>query len=159
MRFQFSISYVPGKDLIIADTLSRAPVTDATSDDVHPEKPSGDRTEDEVIKKLQLTDPVCQQISLYCQIGWPDKKSLEGPLKPYFSIAGELSEVDGLLMRGSRIEIPPPLRQEMLRKIHGSYQGITKCRERARQCAWWPSMSSELKDLVKNCPECCKAQQ
>ena len=171
MRFQFSISHVPGKDLIIADALSRAPVADAISDDVLLQQeadalisvvltslPATEQRIEE-IKKLQLTDPVCQQISLYCQMGWPDKKSLEGPLKLYFSVAGELSEVDGLLMRGSRIVIPSPLRQEMLGKIHGSHQGITKCRERARQSVWWPGMSSELKDLVENCPECCKAQQ
>ena len=55
MRFQFSISHVPGKDLIFADALSRAPVADAISDDIllqeeahqcRPDKSSGDGTED-----------------------------------------------------------------------------------------------------------------
>ena len=35
MRFHFSISHVPGKHLVIADTLSRAPVSyPATEDDL-----------------------------------------------------------------------------------------------------------------------------
>ena len=62
-------------------------------------------------------------------------------------------------MQVSRIVVPPPLRQEMLEKIHGSHQGINKCRERARQSVSWPGVSSELRDIVQNCPECCKAQQ
>ena len=32
--FQFSISHVPGKDLTIADMLSRDPVVDPTSSDI-----------------------------------------------------------------------------------------------------------------------------
>ena len=34
MRFEFSISYVPGKELLIADALSRAPATDPTPADL-----------------------------------------------------------------------------------------------------------------------------
>ena len=61
-------------------------------------------------------------------------------------------------MRGGRIIIPFSLCQEMIGKIHAGHQGITKCQERARQSVWWPRMSKELEDRVKNCPECCKAQ-
>lgn len=74
-------------------------------------------------------------------------------------MAAELSIADGVLMRGNRIIIPPPLRQEMLSKIHTGHQGITKCRERARQSVWWPGISTELENLVKSCPACCKAQK
>ena len=33
MRFQFTISHVPGKDLTIADALSRAPVSAPSTED------------------------------------------------------------------------------------------------------------------------------
>ena len=62
----------------------------------------------------------------------------------------------GLLLRGSRIVIPPPLRKTLLEKIHSGHQGITKCRERARQSIWWPGISVE--NLVRNCKECLKSQ-
>ena len=79
-------------------------------------------------------------------------------LNHIFSVAGELSIEKGLLLRGSRIVVPESLRTEILNKIHGAHQGITKCRERARQSVWWPKISKDLEKLVKNCPQCIKHQ-
>ena len=45
------------------------------------------------------------------------------------------------------------------KKIHAGHMGIVKCRERARQGVWWPGLSNQLQELVKNCEECCKAQE
>ena len=170
IRFQFTISHVPGKELIIADALSCAPVADPTPADrglqeeanvfVNATMQSLPTTEERVeqIKDLQLRDPVCQQISVYCQSGWPDKDSLPDSIKPYFPVAAELAEINGLVMRGNRILIQPSLRRAMLAKIHGSHQGITKCRERARQSVLWPGIAREIDTMVRNCSECCKAQ-
>jgi len=33
MRFKFTVSHVPGKNLVVADTLSRAPVSSGIADD------------------------------------------------------------------------------------------------------------------------------
>ena len=170
MRFQFSICHVPGKDFTIADTLSRAPAAGPTqADDLFQQEASAfldvvlksiPATEQRIkqIREIQLQDPACQQISLYCQSGWPDKHSLPEAVKPYFPVAAELFEADNLLMRGSRIVIPPSLREETLGQIHSSHQGISKCRERARQSVWWPGISKELERVVQRCTECCKAQ-
>ena len=46
----------------------------------------------------------------------------------------------------------------MLKRIHEGHQGITKCRQRARQSVWWPKISTQLDELVKNCTKCCKEQ-
>lgn len=55
--------------------------------------------------------------------------------------------------------IPASLRQSILQKIHTGHQGIVKCRERARQSVWWPGLSNDLEQLVKDCEPCCKAQR
>ena len=170
MRFSFSISHVPGKELTIADTLSRAPVSTATAADqqlqseatsyvnwVVDNLPATERRLNE-IREHQENDSVCQNLVEFCKYGWPEKRTLSTDLKPYFSISAEISVVSGLLMRGSRIIIPPTLRETMLEKLHSSHQGITKCRERARQSVWWPGLSKQLEDRVHKCPECVKAQ-
>ena len=44
----------------------------------------------------------------------------------------------------------------MLDRIHTGHQGISKCRERAKQSLWWPGLSRQLEELVKNCSTCRK---
>ena len=171
MRFLFTISHVPGKDLKIADTLSRAPVADPTAEDAFLQQevtayvdfvighlPATEQRLEE-IRACQEADKTCQQIAEFCQAGWPEKSMLPVEVKPYYSVSAELTVQKGLLLRGSRIVIPPPLRKTLLEKIHSGHQGITKCRERARQSIWWPGISTQLENLVRNCKECLKSQQ
>ena len=43
------------------------------------------------------------------------------------------------------------MRKEILDKIHAGHQGITKCRERAKQAVWWPGVGKEIEDKVMKC--------
>ena len=172
IRFLFTISHVPGKDLKIADTLSRAPVADPTAEDAFLQQevtayvdfvighlPATEQRLEE-IRACQGTDKkTCQQIAEFCRAGWPEKSMLPVEVKPYYSVSAELTVQKGLLLRGSRIVIPPPLRKTLLEKIYSGHQGNTKCRERARQSILWPGISTQLENLVRNCKECLKSQQ
>ena len=57
---------------------------------------------------------------------------------------------------GNRIVIPSSLRKDMLDRLHTGHQGITKCRIRALQSMWWPSLSTQLEELITKCAECCR---
>ena len=170
MRFSFLVSYVPGKHLITADALSRAPLTDFPNSEedlyktadayacqVLSSLPATDNRI-QTIQKCQTEDEVCQNLMQYCNIGWPSRKTVPNNLKPYCQVASELSIVNGLLLRGSRIVIPTSLRVKILDQIHTGHQGISKCRQRAGQSVWWPGLSKQLEELVKNCEECGKHQ-
>jgi len=61
------------------------------------------------IKEFQSTDRVCAQVRQYCQTQWPNRTSLSKELIPYYLVRSELSNEDGLLLRGHRIVIPPQL--------------------------------------------------
>ena len=73
--------------------------------------------------------------------------------KTHFSLfrVSELSIQDGLLMRGSRLVIPRDQHARVLKQLHYSHQGIQRSRDRARQSVWWPELSKELEETVKNC--------
>ena len=170
MRFHFTISHVPGKDLGTEDMLSRAPAGNSTSDDlllqnevtayVHAVMQSLPATEMQLkrIAQHQKEDTVCRYLLEYCQSGWPQKQQLPAPISPYYWVSAEITIANDLLMWGNRIIIPESLQQEMLEKVHEGHLGITKCRERARQSIWWPGMSRRLAETVKCCPKCYKMQ-
>ena len=110
----------------------------------------------ERIRRHQEEDEECKLAAEYCRSGWPSRQSLHGAMKYYYSVASDISVKDGLLMRGNRIVIPAALRLEMLDRLHTGHQGISKCRERARQSLWWPGLSRQLEEIVKNCSVCRK---
>ena len=168
MRFTYSIVHVPGKDLCIADTLSRAPLlTSSFNEAYHHQEvemfvnfvvknlPATERRLSQIMK-AQESDEICKQIKMFCQKGWPHHSQIKGTIMKYSPVSTELSIQGGLLMWGSRIVIPPTLLQEILNRLHTGHQGITKCRERARHAVWWPGLNSELEDLIQKCPLCCK---
>ena len=69
--------------------------------------------------RLQQTmneDPVFKQIKVYCCEGWPDKYSLNDAMKPYWSSWDELSVVQNIQLKASRIVISSSMRLEILDK-------------------------------------------
>ena len=170
MRFKYTISHVPGKQLLIADMLSRAPTEPPSTNDLQFEAHTQafvntvlqaiPATEQRLaqIKEAQSQGRVCIQVKQYCQTQWPNRTSLSKELFPYYLVRTELSIEAGLLMRGCRIVIPLQLQSEILDKLHDGHLGITKCRARARQSVWWPGLTTHLAGKVKNCIECCKNQ-
>ena len=167
MRFHFKeISHVPRKKMYIAVALSRLQAEHADpqptiADDemtahvasVITGLPASDTRLQQIIE-AQEEDPVCRQIKTYCSEGWPDKHSVNDAMKPYWSTRGELTVVQNIILKGTRIVIPSSMRLEILDKIHEGHQGIVKCRERAKSSVWWPGLSREIQDLVQQCRTC-----
>ena len=170
MRYHFTISHVPGKNLMIPDTLSRASMPDIhlVDQDFNAEVEAYvtmvwqtlQASEQQLvnIQQQQERDEICKQIVTYCNNSWPSQEELPTPIQPYLSVASELSVVHGLLMRGVRMVIPATMHMEILEKLHKGHQGITKTREWARQSVWWPGLFNQIEEMVKNCPTCCKSQ-
>ncbi|XP_056114034.1 uncharacterized protein K02A2.6-like [Rhinichthys klamathensis goyatoka] len=167
MKFAFDIVHVPGKSLITADTLSRAPVGHTLTqeekeneaevkvfvDAVIQSLPATE-TRLKVIQEKQKTDPVCAKLIRYCKTGWPEKSAISSELGPYWPKRATLTLAGELLLRGQRIVIPHDMRQEILNNLHSGHQGIVKCRARAQQSVWWPGLSVHISQLVENCNTC-----
>ena len=167
LKFTFDIVHVPGKCLITADTLSRAPVKHVFTreeeeneadvkvfvDAVIQSLPATEARM-EIIQENQKTDPTCAKLIEYCETGWPEKHTLTPELRSYWPERDNLTMVGQLLLRGQRIVIPRSMRQEILQDLHSGHQGIVKCRARARQSVWWPGLSAHISQLVENCNTC-----
>ena len=59
-------------------------------------------------------------------------------------------------MKDDRVIIPlSASRLSVLDKIHTQVtEGIQKCRKRAKSVVWWPNLSNQIEDLVRECPTC-----
>ena len=71
-----------------------------------------------------------------------------------FRFREELSVIDGVLLKGSRIVIPDKLRKQTLQLAHEGHQGIVKTKLRLREKVWWPGIDQDAENLVKSCRAC-----
>ena len=67
-----------------------------------------------------------------------------------------LTVEEGVLLKGSRICIPPELHDRTLYELHGCHQGIEKMTQRARSNIYWPSIDADIADYVRHCIICAK---
>ena len=168
MRMQpytVNMVYQPGSQLIIADTLSRAPLPVSASSNEHDDFSQVNNLQWTPVKQERLTeieratdkDNVMMKLKARITTGWPEKLAdLEPELKPYFSYRDELTLQDGLIVRGDRIVIPASMRLEVKRKVHAGHMGINSCIRRARDLVFWPGMSKEIQQYVEACETCAR---
>ena len=166
MRFQYSISHVPGKTLYMADTLSRAPLHVSAADDITSDTEifvqsiisALPATKDNLdsYRIAQREDPICSNLIEFCNSSWPNRNMLKGNLKKYWQFRANLTVNDDILLFGSRIVVPKAKQMETLEKIHQGHQGFQKCRSRIATAVWWLGVTKALESFIKTCTVCQK---
>ena len=159
-QYDVELEYQPGKDMHIADLLSRQHL---------PENEGGQMFENinmisflpirperlQKIKQATADDEVMNLLLETIIYGWPETKDeVPSQLLPYFNSRSEFSAQDGLIFKGERVVIPSALRDEIKKAIHSSHTGIEGCLRRARECVYWPSMNAEIKEYISQCETC-----
>ena len=162
-KYNFTLIYKPGKELIIADTLSRA-----ASINSEPVDPSINFAINSLVHNLPVSEPRLTEIreytasdndltSLkeYIMHGFPDHKSqFPVELRQYWHIRDQLHVANDLIMFGGRIVIPCELRGDILNKMHESHLGITKTRSRAAELIYWPGLMRDIETHIRPCTIC-----
>ncbi len=161
-RYDYLIRYRPGKEMVLADGLSRIPTSIES-----PEIPlnvqvcfvqfSSKKLEE--IKDATQQDTILHRLMEYIFYGFPEKqRDLHKDLKPYWSFRDELSLENGMIIKGEQVLIPATLQQEYLDAIHTGHQGITRCQQRAKSTIYWPGINEQIIDMVNRCELCQKHQ-
>ena len=162
--YDLHIVYKKGKEMTLADTLSRAYINRPSEQQdietinsldfilIRPERL-------EKLKEATAQDETLQILKAVIMNGWPeDKAKLPAEITPYFSFRDELSIQDGLIIRGDRVVIPWNMRAEIKKLLHSTHSGIDACLRRARECIFWPGMTSDISQIVRGCEICQKFQ-
>ena len=127
--------YLKGKEMLLADRLSRAPLkvieyeVSSFEDTNHQlDLPVSDERWIQ-LKLASKNDPVLIMRDLQNQIrmGWPQsKRSLADHLTPFFGVQNQLIIQDDLIFRGHQVLVPKSLRRELMEKAHASHAGIRR---------------------------------
>ena len=109
-HYDFKANYVPGNQLLIADTLSRASQSESTLKSEEFEVHLLiliSKEEAHIWKRETDSDPVLSRSREVVLRGWPENwAELAKDLREYWNFRDELCICDGLLMKGDRLITP-----------------------------------------------------
>jgi len=159
--YNFNLVYKPGKELLLADALSR-----------YSPQPCGPIKLELSIHNINLTDnvktdfqheiatnPEMKALVDLIICGWPETvKGVPKTLRPYWPYRESLTIEDGLIFKGETLVIPPGQRQRTLESLHKSHQGITKTTLLAKHHVFWPGYIKAIEETVKACATCAQHQ-
>ncbi|XP_015233581.1 PREDICTED: uncharacterized protein LOC107086865 [Cyprinodon variegatus] len=162
-QYDIRVTYVPDRDMLLADTLSRAYLPESTRGESETDIEtvnmvnylpiSAERLS--AIRAVTKDDPKLQSVANRILLGWPKRKQdLPSDIRHYHTFQEELSFQDGIVFRGDRAVIPDALRVDITHRIHSSHLGVEGCLRRARECVYWLGMNEEIKNFISKCDIC-----
>ena len=96
-----------------------------------------------------------QQLHNTIIVGFPDNnQELPAILRLYVRLTDSLCVVDGVIMMGARIVIPPTLRATMLHGLHAAHQGVAAMKSHAQESVCWLNITVEIAKLRMDCEGC-----
>lgn len=164
LNYKLKITYKPGKQMYISDTLSRAFLNNvnlqADSDieySIHyitKYIPMSDERKTQ-FRKETANDPQLKLVIEFLNLGWPiQKHKIPDNVKVYAKLKDKIFMSDKLLFLENKIIVPTKLRPDMLKVVHEGHLGIEKTKNRARQIFYWPGQASDIESFIKSCSVC-----
>ena len=160
----FDVHYRRGKEIPLADALSRVSPTPVEEDGIQlpivavnliTSNIPVSSTEIELIHEESSKDPTLTLLRHYIHMGWPiDCRMLPQELHTFWNYREDLSMENGLITKGARLIIPSTLRRKVLEQIHEGHLGIEKCMLKARDSVFWPGISNDIRETVEKCGIC-----
>ena len=121
---------------------------------------SGEEVDEQVpIAIADIKDRTAKELSFLkdriIRNDWSNHKK-DVRIKAYMGIHYELSELDGLILRGSQtIVLPESLYTKATKLVHTlSHQGMTNCEKLLLDHFWFPGYSNYVKAEVESCETC-----
>ena len=156
-RYDVTIRYRPGNEMLLADALSRCP-SQASGEIKLSMRVNYIAFSKAWIAKLKDTmreDPILGTVYQLTQQGWPhQRRHTPWMARVYWDFRDQLSTDEGLLLMGPRIVIPSCLHEEYLERLHQGHLPATKVQQNAHQHLYWPGLDADIVDYTRRCQEC-----
>ena len=158
--YHYTVRYKTGSTLSNADALSRLPRPTTCSVDYLPgdlihllDHVSGTTVDATSVKNWTSRDPVLSKVLKFVMTGWPETE-VSAELKPYQTRWPKLNTLNGCVLWGSRLIVPPQGRQAILKELHETHPGVSQMKALARSYVWWPKIDQDIENVVKQCSTC-----
>ncbi|XP_018493689.1 uncharacterized protein K02A2.6-like [Galendromus occidentalis] len=157
-RYGLKVTYRPGKEIPVADFLSRLHPKEQVEPNIHVKwvaslAISQERHRD--YEEATRADASLTALKNLYERGWPsDKKLVPIPAQQYWPYREEIHCQDGLVLRSNRIVVPQSKRAEVLSQLHSGHSGIEKMKLKARPAVYWPAINADIERKVKTCHLC-----
>ena len=147
-KYDYNIIYKPGKEMILADRLSRFPSRSETLPiELHNNIQHVTFTHDKfnIIRGVTERDPILYAVYHITLNGWPNRfNDVPCIACQFWSVRDELTIDNGLLLKGDRVCIPPELYQRLLSELHEGHKGIEKMQHLTREKIYWQGMDADI---------------
>ena len=158
--YNFVITYVPGKDILMADTINRVIPNEKTETKglhitTHELTPQLSRIQVESIQKATQQDKTVQLLIQQVLEGWPEScRKLPEILRPFGQWRDDLSTEHSCITWKGRFFISITLRGHCLKPLHNGHPGVTKMTLRAKGSMFWPNINKIIAKHVHSCVPC-----
>ena len=159
-KYDYNIIYRPGKEMVMADRLSRFPSRrENLPIKLHHNIQHVSFTSDRINITRGAMEEDCILHTFYgiTLNGWPDCIYEVPRIACHFwGARGELTVENGLLLKGDRVCMPPKLYQRMQHDPHSGHKGIKQMQHLVRDRIYRQGLDADIAEYVKHCEVCTK---
>lgn len=163
LPYDLEVKYIPGKNMYLADLLSRNFLNGKPEDFiplnevVHCIETNFELSTPKFLElqKATCSDPMLERVKQMHLQDW--NSCNDEALKPFYKIRHEIAMNNDIIYFKNRLIIPTELKTVYLKLLHGdSHLGISKTIEKAKLIVYWPTYIKDIENYIKACPTCSK---
>jgi hypothetical protein len=150
-KYNVELQYRPGKDMWIADLLSRLFAKEEKPQSIFAVKVQNVPLDAELAISASAQQKIKDASTKDSEIS----EILSGKIPSrYKAVKDEIATKNGMAFKSGRLIVPVELRSEALKQLHLGHKGICSTQRLARETFFWPGITSDIQQMIAKCRVC-----